>query len=570
MSRDESLDHLRGSPSIPVLVIGGGINGISVFRELAMQGVEVILAEKGDFCSGASAALSRMVHGGLRYLENGEFKLVREALRERDRLLRNAPHMVHPLPTMVPIFDTLSGLLNGLVRFAGLSRRPGRRGAIAVKIGLSLYDLFARGGGALPRHSFRGRAETLRSWPGLNPAVRSSATYFDAWVSMPERLGVELLTDALAASPGSRALNYASVAAESGEIILRDRLGGAALPIRPDIVVNATGGWVDLTNSELGAVTPPLIGGTKGSHLVVDSPVLRDALDGHMIYFENDDGRICILFPYLGKVLIGSTDIRITDPEGVRCEADERSYILQSLAGVFPNIAIRSEEVVFTFSGVRPLPASDDTVTGRIPRDHACHLIANGSGPPILCMIGGKWTTFRSFGEQAADMVLDRLGVARRVSTADLPIGGGRSYPSDAPAWVDGVARRTGLHPGRVGDLLERYGTKAEQAAAFIAGGRDEMLPDSRLSRPELVWLIRHEFVETLADLMLRRTSLALTGSLTMPLIDAALDVLAAEKGWSSPRAASERSTFVEMVALRHDARIMGTASSQQGSARCA
>src|ERR671912_824008 len=135
MKRIQTIAGLRENPDIDVLVIGGGINGISVFRELALQGVAVLLAEKHDYCSGASAALSRMVHGGLRYLENGEFKLVQESLVERDRLLRNAPHYVAPLPTTVPVFDIFSGLGNGIVRFLGLSRRPSRRGAVAIKAG---------------------------------------------------------------------------------------------------------------------------------------------------------------------------------------------------------------------------------------------------------------------------------------------------------------------------------------------------------------------------------------------------------------------------------------------------
>lgn len=163
MNRSHTLAGLRDRPDIVVLVIGGGINGISVFRELALQGVHVVLAEKGDYCSGASAALSRMVHGGLRYLENGEFKLVRESLLERDRLLRNAPHYVAPLPTTVPIFDIFSGLANGAVRFLGLTRRPSRRGALVIKTGLAMYDLFTAARRLMPTHRFRGRAETLKN-----------------------------------------------------------------------------------------------------------------------------------------------------------------------------------------------------------------------------------------------------------------------------------------------------------------------------------------------------------------------------------------------------------------------
>ncbi|MBY2989369.1 FAD-dependent oxidoreductase, partial [Rhizobium leguminosarum] len=211
MKRQEILDGLRRSPKVDVCVIGGGINGISVFRELSLQGLNVLLVEKHDYCSGASSALSRMVHGGLRYLENGEFKLVQESLVERDRLLRNAPHYVAPLPTTVPVFDIFSGLGNGIVRFLGLSRRPSRRGAIAIKAGLSIYDFLTRKRALMPHHQFRGRRTTLAKWPALNPDIKSSATYFDAWVSHPERLGIELLQDGLSAKFGAMALNYAEL-----------------------------------------------------------------------------------------------------------------------------------------------------------------------------------------------------------------------------------------------------------------------------------------------------------------------------------------------------------------------
>ena len=176
MIRQAIIEQIKARPAPAVLVIGGGINGISVFRELALNGIDVVLAEKADYCSGASGALSRMVHGGLRYLENGEFKLVRESLFERDLLLANAPHYVRPLPTTVPIFGVFSGLTSGALRFLRLSRRQGRRGAVLIKLGLSLYDLFTAGRRALPAHAFRGRARTRELFPALNPGARASAT----------------------------------------------------------------------------------------------------------------------------------------------------------------------------------------------------------------------------------------------------------------------------------------------------------------------------------------------------------------------------------------------------------
>ncbi|MGY5778294.1 FAD-dependent oxidoreductase [Rhizobium sp. LEGMi135b] len=555
MNREETLDGLRRSPKVDVCVIGGGINGISVFRELALQGLDVLLVEKHDYCSGASAALSRMVHGGLRYLENGEFKLVQESLVERDRLLRNAPHYVAPLPTTVPVFDIFSGLGNGLVRFLGLSRRPSRRGAIAIKAGLGIYDFLTRKRAMMPRHQFRGRRNTLAKWPALNSDIKSSATYYDAWVSHPERLGVELLDDGLSA--GSRALNYADIrAAGEGRYLVRDTIAGSSATIEPKLIINATGGWIDITNGTLfksETRTLPLMGGTKGSHLIIDNATLHDALAGHMIYYENEDGRICILFPYLGKVLVGSTDIRIDDPDNVRCEADERDYILQSLSFVLPDIKIRPEEISFQFSGVRPLPASTDSFTGRIPRDHFCTVVDTADGgPSVLCMIGGKWTTFRSFGELAADLALERLGKERRISTADRAIGGGRRFPLDRAAWIAQVATEKGIPGSRMAVLFGRYGTQAAAIADFIAMASDRPTPHPDYSERELIFLIRNEAAEHLDDLLLRRTTLAISGNLSQQMMDATLDLLATEKAWTPAERSAERDRFLTLLRERH------------------
>lgn len=544
MTRQAIIERLKARPAPAVLVIGGGINGISAFRELALNGVDVVLAEKADYCSGASGALSRMVHGGLRYLENGEFKLVRESLLERDLLLANAPHFVRPLPTTVPIFGVFSGLTSGALRFLRLSRRQGRRGAILIKLGLSLYDLFTAGRRALPAHAFHGQARTRELFPALNPGARASATYYDAWVSRPERLALEMLAEGIGA--GGTALNHVAVSTTANGLVLRDCLGGTDIPIRPQLIINATGGWIDLTNTAIGADAPRLIGGTMGSHLVVDNPALYRALNGQMVYYENEDGRICIAFPYLGKVLVGSTDVRIDDPDAAIASAAEQDYILASLSVIFPGIVISPEDIVFRFAGVRPLPASATAVTGRIPRDHYCEVIEGE--PPVLCMIGGKWTTFRSFGALAADMAMGRLGVSRAIDTASLPIGGGRDFPKDPIPWVASLAARTGLPEARLAALLERYGTRAADLAERF--GPEADIADH--SAAELAYLIAHEQVETLADLLIRRTTIAITGALSLAVIARSLDLLSAARGWTAERAEAERQSFLTLLATRH------------------
>jgi len=551
------LAELRANPQVQAVVIGGGINGISTFRELALQGVRVLLVDRGDFCGACSSAPSRMIHGGLRYLENGEIELVRESLRERDALLRNAPHFVRPLPTTVPIQRSFSGLLNGALSVLKLRSKPVERGAMAVKIGLVLYDLLTGTRRAMPRHVFRGRSETAALWPDLPQSVRYSATYHDAWISHPERLGIELVQDGLGANPEASAVNHLAVTERDGrQLRLTDTISGEQFSVETKLVVNATGAWIDETNGALfsnGDRPAPYVGGTKGSHLILDHPELLRALNGHMMFFENVDGRVCIVFPYLGKVLLGSTDIRVEQPGEVRCEDDEVDYILKSLSYVFPEITVRPADIVYRYSGVRPLPKSEANFTGSISRDH---FVAEVPGPlPLLCLVGGKWTTFRAFGEQAADRALALLGVARSVGTADRPIGGGNGLPTDEggrAVLVDKLVRTIGVSRARVLHALDHYGSNAAAVLAFCQASADREVAGTPYTEAELRYLIRTEFARTLGDLLQRRTSLAITGSLSSAAIGQVAALLADELGWSSAKRAEYEAEFRALLARDH------------------
>src|SRR3989304_2963253 len=210
MNRNEVLSALKKDPEVSVLIVGGGINGIGVFRDLALNGVDVLLVERGDFCSGASSASSHMAHGGIRYLENGEFRLVREAVRERNRLLLNAPHLVKPLPTTIPIFKRFSGLLNAPLKFFGMLDKPSERGALVIKLGLLMYDAYTGAQSArseertVPRHQFLSRKKSLAKWKQLNPDIVNTAVYYDGAILQPERLAVELILDAESDDPTAR------------------------------------------------------------------------------------------------------------------------------------------------------------------------------------------------------------------------------------------------------------------------------------------------------------------------------------------------------------------------------
>jgi glycerol-3-phosphate dehydrogenase len=556
-TREDMLAALKANPKVQAVVVGGGINGISTFRELALQGVRVLLVDRGDFCGACSSAPSRMIHGGLRYLENGEIALVRESLRERDALLRNAPHFVRPLPTTVPIQHVFSGLLNGAFGVLGLRGRPAERGALAVKAGLGVYDFLSRAERTMPRHVFRGREATAALWPDLPPTVRFSATYYDAWISHPERLGIELVLDGLDANPEALAINhFGATRREGSEIILEDTLGGDEIAVSTEVIINATGAWLDETNTVLagsGEPPAPYVGGTKGSHLVLDHPGLARALNRHMIYFENVDGRVCILFPYLGRVLLGSTDIRVDAPGDVRCEDDEADYILKSLSYVFPGVTVRPEDIVYRYSGVRPLPRSEASFTGRISRDH---FVAEIDGePPTLCLVGGKWTTFRAFGEQAADRALAILGVPRKTATGHRRIGGGIGFPEDETgraALVAALAAEFAVSPERAEHAVSHYGTAAAAILRFCREADDAPLAGTAYTEAELRFLVRHESARTHADLLQRRTSLAITGCLSSAIIARTTAILAAELGWTQKVAEEEERRFRARLARDH------------------
>ena len=496
-----------------------------------------------------------MIHGGLRYLENGEFDLVQESLRERDALLHNAPHFVRPLPTVIPIASVFSGLLNGAAGFLGLSSKPARRGALPIKIGLVLYDFVTRKRRLLPRHSFQGRDETFRHWPNLTRSLKFSATYHDAWISYPERLGVELVIDAKRLAPESVAVNYCEIRMEGSEFSVTDTQSGERFPISCKTIVNATGAWLNEAIAEFSGDQQPveaLVSGTKGSHIILDNPALYEALGGYMVFFENIDGRVCIVFPYLGKVLAGSTDIRVDSVKRVRCEPEEQDYILQSLKLTFPEIALSDDDVVFSYSGIRPLPKSDHKFTGRITRGHFIHRLEGVV--PQFCMVGGKWTTFRAFAEQAADAVMSELGHERKTTTLHLPIGGGAGYPADPQVLVRTLAERYAVTPDRAAYLVDAYGTRADDVLAFCAGCNhdDPLVPAAMITTGEIRFLIRHEVVVRLSDIVLRRTGMAITGEISSDLIAAIAAVAADEFGWDAARAQQETDALINELNTFH------------------
>lgn len=542
---------------IDVLIIGAGINGAGLFRDLCAQGLKVAIIDKADFGSGTSAAPSRLIHGGIKYLETGEFRLVAQSTLERNLLLRNAPHAVRPLETVIPIFSWFTGIGAALRTLFGSTTAPRSRGAVLIRIGLALYDFYGARHRVMPRHQFWSKARALQEIPPLTPSIVAAGAYYDATVTQPERLVLELIQDGLRESPGSQAWNYAALAGTDGKTVDVTLPDGGRRGFAPRLLVNAAGPWIDKVNAALG-VPSRLIGGTKGSHILLDHPELLQALAGRMIYFEANDGRICLVYDYLGRALVGSTDIRAADPDAVRCEDDEVDYFIASLRGLLPKLVFDRSQIVYAYSGIRPLPASDGTAPGLISRDHSAPVLEpeGGRSWPIVSLVGGKWTTFRGFAEEVADAVLNRLGQSRRISTRQLPIGGGRDFPTDASArtrWITDAARSTGLSAARAETLLDRYGTRAASILAHEAAHPAATLADAAdYTLAEIDWLVRNERVVHLADIVMRRTALAVTGRLSRRDLEAIAEVAAAVLGWSASQRQSEIERTASELASRH------------------
>ncbi len=563
MNRSETLSALRKNPNVSVLIIGGGINGIGAFRDLAINGVDVLLVERGDFCSGASSASSHMAHGGIRYLENGEFRLVREAVRERNLMLQNAPHIVKPLPTAIPIFKRLSGLLNAPLKFFGILDKPSERGSLVIKIGLMFYDAFTGKGRAVPRHKFFSRKKSLATWNQINPDIVNTAVYYDGAILNPERLGIELILDAEAENPNARALNYLSmVGGAEDTIILRDELTDETYDVRPKLVINAAGAWIDSSNKKLGLSTN-FIGGSKGSHIVVDHPELRAAIGDHEFFFENEDGRIVLIYPLFDKVLIGTSDIPIENPEEARCTDDEVDYFLRMTKRVFPDLDLTRQRIVFRYSGVRPLPRSTAKTVSQISRDHSIEVLSGDWTNltfPVYSLVGGKWTSFRAFGEQAADKALAHLGLKRKRDTRSLPIGGGRGYERDVQEpnrQMGSLFAWTGVSQERLIHLFERYGTRAEAIATYINGGTDFTLKSlSDYSFREIAYLVQHEKIIHLDDFLLRRSMLAMLGRLTREMMLELTNTLGDILGWDGEQKKAEAARALSILADRHEVRL--------------
>lgn len=492
-----------------------------------MRGLSVLLLESNDFGSGTTSWSSRLIHGGLRYLEYGELSLVYESLHERRYLRQIAPHLVDPIAISIPVY------------------RSSKRGMWTLRAGMIAYDLLSLGK-RLPRHRMLNRDEFLRATPGVNAAdLQGGARYYDAQIAFAERLVLENVM--AAAHAGADLRNYSPVTAiciEDGRVRsveFTDRLTGMREIARAPVVVNAAGPWVDRVLASADAPMSRLMGGTKGSHIVVGpfEGAPRDAF-----YVEAAaDGRPVFIIPWNGQYLIGTTDIRYNDdPAAATASAAEVDYLLQETNRVFPGARLAIDNIHFAYAGVRPLPWRSKGPESAITRRHIIKNHRNAKG--LMTVIGGKLTTYRHLAEQVTDQAVKRLGMqvsACKTSTEPLPGAAGRDEAEKqmraAKIFPDESRRR----------LLQIYGGRASEILKLAA---DDPLLAKPLDREgtvlaaEIVFCIRKEYACNLVDLLHRRTMLGLSPDLGRSHAPAVARIAAAELGWN------ERETTQELAAL--------------------
>jgi glycerol-3-phosphate dehydrogenase len=533
-----------GSALFDLIVVGAGINGAAVAREAALSGLTVLVLDRGDLAGGTSGASSRLIHGGLRYLEYAELGLVYESLAERERLLRTAPHLVEPLELFIPFYSRA------------------RRKPWQIRFGLTVYDWLSAAK-SLPNHSSLERAELLACLPGLRAdGLVGGASYFDAQARYPERLVLENVRDAV--QHGARLMTYTQVTrirVDAGRVAGVDwraadgTVGSAAAAL----VVNAAGPWVD---EVLGPIKHTrLIGGTKGSHLIV--PPFPNAPRSGVYVEAGSDGRPLFILPWNGLVLVGTTDERYDGDAGAATiDRAEREYLAAETERVFPAAAGLAERVLYTHTGVRPLPHQPKGKEGAITRRHLIRRHRSASG--LYSIVGGKLTTHRALAE-------DVLRVLRRES-ASSSAGGRRPLPElprasptrdralpgalaggERDALLEHLAARLG--PGQAHRLWRVYGSGAESIA--------ELAAQSDLAEPldgagtvlvaELVHAIEREWARTLADILQRRCMAGLDADFGLGVAPAAAAALERLGLWDRARAAEELAAY-RALAARHGA----------------
>jgi glycerol-3-phosphate dehydrogenase len=526
------LDPRALAAPFDLIVIGAGINGAGVARDAAMRGLRVLVLDKEDVASGTTAYSSRLIHGGLRYLEHGEIGLVRESLRERGRLVKLAPHLVRPLRLAIPLYG----------RRLHRTRHP----RWMIKAGLLAYDLLSLDE-SLGFHDMLAPAELERIAPAIaREGLIGAGAYSDAQAAYPERICVENLVSA--ASFGAVVLTHTRAERlerheDRCSVSFRDLLSGRSATASAQVVVNAAGPWADEVRNDLGvAATSSLLGRTKGIHVFVRSFAGAPTL---AMYFEaRSDHRPLFLIPWNGGLLIGTTDTFFDgSPDAVVAEQREVEYLLAETNSLLPSARLSGRSILYTYAGVRPLPFDPKRSESAVTRRHVLH--RRDADGRVVTIVGGKLTTYRSLAEEVVDLVCRKLGRRSRSSTARAALPGAMA---DLRGVEQTLLRAEVVPPHVTEHLVSLYGARAAEVLALA--GADESLrttlsPGTATIGAEILFAFGTEMARTLTDVLFRRTMTALDAEMRWESFESALSLCEARLEWGARRVESERREYV-------------------------
>ena len=536
MNRLAGLDGM----AFDAVVIGGGMAGAGVARDLALRGASVALFEKGDFSSGTTSKSSKLIHGGLRYLELGDFKLVRESLREKKTLERLAPHLVRPLPFLVPIY------------------RGSTRGLIRVRIGMWLYDLLTPG-----KRTERSRVirpvDTLALEPSIRvDGLRGAGYYFDDLLLFPERMCLENALSA--ARHGARVHNYCQVEemVRGGRgveaVRVRDLLSGQVHTVRGSTIINCAGPWVDRVR-QMGGVAegaPRILRMTKGIHCLL--PRMTD----RAIYLSGEDERMIFVVPWREFTLVGTTDTDFQgDPDRLWATRDEVTYLLATVARALPDPRVAFDRVVYTYAGVRPLSWEEGVPESKVSREH--RVVMEGPEGRFLSVTGTKLTCFRSLAEEVGDLVMARLGRSQPSRSAALTLDGSDEEAATLEARVSmDVSEEmaaSGLSRETLEVLVETYGRgygRVIELARKLPDGTERLCPRNPEIVAQLHQAVREEMAVSLQDVLLRRTGIGQSLCQGLDCSEAIGSRMAELCGWSPRRLDAELAAYRQHVDRSH------------------
>ena len=525
-----------------VIVIGAGINGAGIARDAAMRGLRVLLLDKGDISSGTTQWATRLIHGGLRYLQHYEFPLVRESLHDRERLFHIAPHLVRPLGFLVPIYDYME------------------HGKLLVQLGMFFYDALSFDK-SVGNHKMYSAQQTLEHYPSLNPdGLKGAAFYYDGQAEYAERIAVESAVSAR--EHGAVVLNYARadrLITENGSVTgieFTDMLDDEHHAARAPVTVNVAGPWVDEVLAGLeGRSEERMIGGTKGSHLVVNA--FPGAPQSALYVEARGDGRPYFIVPWNGRYLIGTTDYRYDgDLDYVSAGEDEIDYLIDETNRVIPEADLSREKILFTYSGVRPLPYQAEGAEGSVTRSHVIY-DHDDKDPEIgglISIIGGKLTTYPTLSRQTVDKVYGKLHLHAPKSRADrVPLPGGAT--PDFETFAANFKATSGLTEDLAERLLKLYGVRAPDVLAEAGEDASLRMPlvspftlETGVIGAEILYAFRREMAQTLADVLLRRTMVGMGPNVALDVDEAAAGVAVKHLGWDEQRAKREVQNYREYV----------------------